>query len=135
MSQVRAVLIIDDEFIILESLRIQLSRILDDSILLEVASSGEEAFAIINEFHDSGPELCMVISDFHLDDIKGTEILTYAHEKFPNSKKIILSGQSDTGLINDFDNRIGLYDRFSKPWEFEEIKASIHKAIYSDRTD
>ena len=131
MLPTRTILLIDDEFIILESLRIQLSRILDDSINLEVASSGEESYALIDEFHSTGVELLMIISDFNLEDVKGTEILSYAHQKYPNSKKIILTGQAETRLIEEFDNSIGLYAKFNKPWEFEEVKDSILKALSS----
>ena len=46
------ILIVDDEFIILESLRIQISRILPDDVLLEAASSGEEAIQLIDDFEN-----------------------------------------------------------------------------------
>ncbi|MFN5182914.1 MAG: response regulator [Bacteroidota bacterium] len=129
MLPTRTILLIDDEFIILESLRIQLSRILDDSINLEVASSGEESYALIDEFHTSGVELLLIISDFNLGDSKGTEVLNYAHQKFPNSKKVILSGQSDIKMIDEFEKNIGLHDRISKPWEFHDLKISIERAL------
>jgi hypothetical protein len=41
MSAKKAILIVDDEFIILESLKIQLERIIDKEIILEVAYSGQ----------------------------------------------------------------------------------------------
>lgn len=129
MSTKKAIIIIDDEFIILESLRIQLSRIIDEDIILEAASSGEESQALIDEFYNDGVDILLIISDYNLDDCKGTTILSYAHKKFPNSKKIILSGQSDIDEISDFDKNIGLHGSFTKPWMFEELKESILKAI------
>ena len=50
MPRNKVILIIDDEFIILESLSIQISLILPENILLEAASSGEESIQLINEF-------------------------------------------------------------------------------------
>jgi DNA-binding NtrC family response regulator len=129
MSTKKAIIIIDDEFIILESLRIQLSRIIDENIILEAAFSGEESQALIDEFYNDGIDIILIISDYNLDDTKGTAILSYAHQKFPNSKKVILSGQSDIDEIADFNNSIGLHASFSKPWIFEELKESILKAI------
>ncbi|MFN6037280.1 MAG: response regulator [Bacteroidota bacterium] len=135
MSKVRAILIVDDEFIILESLRIQLERILDETILIEAASSGEEAFALIDEFHESDVDLVMAISDFNLDDTKGTVVLAYVHEKFPDTKKGLLSGQSEIQQVEECEQKIGLHARFPKPWEFEEIKQSIQQVFYPTKKE
>jgi DNA-binding NarL/FixJ family response regulator len=121
----KAILIVDDEFIILESLRIQISRILPENVLLEAASSGEEAIQLIDDFHNENKNLVLVISDFHLDDLKGTDILRHAVSKFSNIEKVILSGQSNAELIEQFDKDYGLKAVINKPWDFEEIKNII----------
>jgi DNA-binding NtrC family response regulator len=123
----KAVLIVDDEFIILESLKIQLERILDKDVIFELASSGEEANAIIDELYINQINLLLVISDFNLDDCKGTDVLSYCNGKYSNSKKIILSGQLDIDKITHFRESIGLHDLFSKPWSFDELRKSICK--------
>ena len=69
----KLILIIDDEFIILESLRIQLERFLPDDIEVETAYSGEEAVELLKEIWEAGWQLLIVISDFNLGDAKGTE--------------------------------------------------------------
>jgi DNA-binding NtrC family response regulator len=125
----KSILIIDDEFIILESLRIQVSRVISADIMLEVASSGEEAKALIADFKNQGIELIVIISDYNLDDMKGTEILQFAVENFPATKKAILSGQADDDAISAFKNTVGLDARFPKPWDFNEIKAFIQSSI------
>ena len=127
----KALLIIDDEFIILESLRIQLSRILEDDIIVEAASSGEESTEIIDYFYDNNIDLQVIMSDYNLEDVKGTDILTYAHEKFPLSKKIILTGQFDLKNIEDFKKNIGLHGCLSKPWGFDLLKETVLNA-YED---
>jgi DNA-binding NarL/FixJ family response regulator len=125
MSSNKAILIVDDEFIILESLRIQISRILPQEVLLEAASSGEEAIQLIDQFHAENKNLVLVISDFHLDDLKGTDILKYAVSKFSNVEKVILSGQSNAELIQEFKNDYGLNAIINKPWDFSELKDII----------
>jgi DNA-binding NtrC family response regulator len=125
----KAVLIVDDEFIILESLRIQISRVLDSSIILEVASSGEEARIVIEELKAEAVSLCVIISDFNLDDMKGTDVLKYAYEQFPDIKKAILTGQADDDIIKSFKKDIGLDAQFTKPWDFEELKKFIHTSV------
>lgn len=125
MQNNKVILIVDDEFIILESLRIQISRILPDDVLLEAASSGEEAMQLIDDFHNENKNLVLVISDFHLDDLKGTDILKHAVGKFPNTEKVILSGQSNAELIEQFKNEYGLKAVINKPWDFDEINNII----------
>ena len=131
MPNNKVILIIDDEFIILESLSIQISLILPQNILLEAASSGEESIQLINEFKQNGNELVLVISDFNLDDMKGTEILKHSVNLFPKVQKIILTGQADAALITEFKNEYGLDAIINKPWNFEEIKRIILESIKS----
>ena len=131
MQHNKVILIVDDEFIILESLRIQISRILPDVVLLEAASSGEEAIQLIDEFQNENKNLVLVISDFHLDDLKGTDILKHAVNKFPSVEKVILSGQSNAELIEQFKNDYGLTAVINKPWDFGEIQDIILPLVKS----
>ena len=125
MNSNKVILIVDDELIILESLRIQISRILPDVVLLEAASSGDEAIQLIDEFYNENKDLVLVISDFNLDDLKGTDILKHAISKFSTVEKVILSGQSNTELIQQFKNEYGLAAVIDKPWNFGEIEEII----------
>jgi response regulator RpfG family c-di-GMP phosphodiesterase len=129
MSSNKVIVIIDDEFIILESLSIQINLILPANIMLEAASSGEESIQLINELHKNGNELILVISDFNLDDMKGTEVLKHSISLFPKLRKIILTGQADSAIIADFKNEYGLDAIINKPWNFEEIKKIILESI------
>ncbi len=129
MKTKRAILIVDDEFIILESLRAQLSRFLGDEIIVEAASSGEESIEIINYCYENDIDLQVVISDYNLEDMKGTEVLTLVHEKYPLSQKMILTGQADIQKIIDFKNGIGLQECFSKPWGYEHLKETVLNAF------
>lgn len=131
MQHNKVILIVDDEFIILESLRIQISRILPDVVLLEAASSGEEAIQLIDEFQNENKNLVLVISDFHLDDLKGTDILKHAVSKFPSVEKVILSGQSNAELIEQFKNDYGLTAVINKPWDFGDIQDIILPLVKS----
>jgi CheY-like chemotaxis protein len=121
------ILIIDDELIILDSLKIQLERFLGDDFYIEAASSGEEAIELINEFHADNSNLFLVVSDYNLDDMKGTSVLKHAIQKFPESMKVILSGQLDEDDIKNFDTTFGLDLRLGKPWNIYELIEIINK--------
>jgi DNA-binding NtrC family response regulator len=125
----KAIMIVDDEFIILESLRLQLSRLIGPDILLEAASSAQEACSEIEAMSQRGDDLRLVISDFNLDDAKGTDVLKVAASFFPDTLKVILSGQSDNTVLEEFNQTYGLYAFVSKPWDFEQIKQLVESAI------
>ena len=126
MLKNKIILIVDDEFIILESLKIQLSRILASNFELQMASSGEEALGLIDELHQEGEDLALVISDFNIDSYKGTDILRHAITQYPSVKKIILTGQADTKSINDFDLQNGIDAILDKPWDLSSIQTVIN---------
>ena len=126
MLKNKIILIVDDEFIILESLKIQLSRILASNFELQMASSGEEALGLIDELHQEGEDLALVISDFNIDSYKGTDILRHAISQYPSVKKIILTGQADTKSINDFDLQYGIDAILDKPWDLSSIQTVIN---------
>lgn len=124
------ILIIDDEFIILESLRIQLERFLPENVEVEAAYSGEEAFELLDDIASAGWNLQVVVSDFNLGDIKGTEVLRKVKELFPVARRILLSGQAGSDEeIESFMQESGLDLFLSKPWDLSELKSKIELYI------
>lgn len=121
MEQKRIILLVDDEFIILHSLKIQLERFLEDNYVLETASSGEEAFELLDEFHSNNNNLFLVVSDYNLEDMKGTQILTHAVNLFPNVNKVILSGQLEEPEIKKFDAQYKFDLKLEKPWNIYKL--------------
>ena len=120
------ILIVDDEFIILESLRIQLERFLPEDVDVEAAYSGEEAFELLDDIASAGWNLQVVISDFNLGDFKGTEVLKKVKEMFPDTRRILLSGQAGSDEeIELFIQESGLDLFLSKPWDLSELKSKI----------
>lgn len=125
MLKPKVIILVDDEFIILEALKIQLSRILTSSHKLELASSGEEAIGLISDLHEDGEDVALVISDFNIDSYKGTDILRHALKYYPTVKKIILTGQADTSVIDEFEQQYGIDAILEKPWDLGHIKSIL----------
>ena len=129
MKTNKVILIIDDEFIILESLKIQLRRFLnEDDHIIELATSGEEAFEIINDYHTNNLNINLIITDYHLDDMNGINIIDYLHEKFPKSKKYLLTGESENKLEYGIKNST-INGFLPKPWEFELLKSYVLSSL------
>jgi two-component system chemotaxis response regulator CheY len=124
------ILIIDDEFIILESLRIQLERFLPEDVEVEAAYSGEEAYELLDDIAASNWNLQVVVSDFNLGDAKGTEVLRKVKEIFPQTRRILLSGQAGSDEeIETFMKESGLDLFLSKPWDLGELRTRIGEYI------
>src|SRR3990172_453125 len=89
-----AILCIDDEDIVLESLKEQLQLEFDNEFIIEVAESGEEALEIAAEIANDKDELAIVIADFIMPGMNGDELLEKIHNTKPESRKILLTGQA-----------------------------------------
>ncbi len=126
----KVVLIVDDEFIILESLRIQLERFLPEEVSVESAHSGEEAIDLLKEFQEDDLDPLVVISDFNLGDAKGTDVLKEVKQLFPSAKRILLSGQAGSDAeIEAFIKEFGLDLFLSKPWDLSELRQNTEAFI------
>jgi len=132
-----AIICIDDESFILDTLRIQLGKILSPNQFIEIAEKGEEALALCEELQSNGHEIAVVVSDYMIPDIRGDELLKRIHEKSPSTRTIMLTGQATAKAVGNAINYANLYRFISKPWEPEDLKLTVKEAIRSylqDRT-
>lgn len=124
-----AVLCVDDEPIVTESLRSLFYKSLKDVAVIEVAHSAEEAMEVIDELIEDGIELQVVISDYIMPGIKGDELLINIHRKLPKVKKIMLTGQSDIDGVRKAINEAQLYRFLEKPWINDDMVLTIQSAL------
>jgi CheY-like chemotaxis protein len=87
-----AIVCVDDDLPLLHTLREQLLRGLGGACDIELASSGEEALALLEELHDEGVSVPLLISDHHMRGMLGTELLVRAHDRYPQTLAILLTG-------------------------------------------
>ncbi len=128
MKKYKAILCVDDEPIILKSLKAELTQTFGQEYLIEVAESGEEALEIIEEFAQKSIDTLLVISDWLMPDMKGDELLATIHERFPNIAKIMLSGQADNQAIERVKS-ISHGTFVAKPWRKEELYKLINDSL------
>ena len=131
MAMRKFILIIDDEYIILESLRIQLERFLPEDIEVQMAFSGEEAYELLQDSAQSHDvDLLIVISDYNLGDAQGTDVLLKVKELFPAARRILLSGQAGSDAeIEKYIQATKLDLFLTKPWDLQELKLRISEYI------
>ena len=134
--QKSVILCIDDESIILRSLRTELrDAFSQEEIFIEVAESGQDALEIIQELKEDNYQLEVVICDYIMPDIKGDEVLVQIHQVFPDARKIMLTGQSSLEGITYAINHANLYRFIAKPWDPEDMLLTVKEAVKSYRRD
>ncbi|NEP85133.1 MAG: response regulator, partial [Okeania sp. SIO3B3] len=96
----KVIVCVDDELLILESIKYELKKVLDKSINIELAESANEAFDLIDDLVEDQQKILIIVADWLMPDIKGDEFLISIHQKYPNIIKILLTGQADEKIIN-----------------------------------
>lgn len=129
MAKQLAILCVDDESVILESLKEQLKRNLPQHYELESAESGEEALEVIEGLHEEGLEVALVISDQIMPGLQGDELLIRIHQSYPQMLKIMLTGQADAQSVGNVVNQASLYRYISKPWDETDLILTVQEAL------
>lgn len=129
------ILCVDDEDVVLISLRDQLTHYLGNEYTVEIAESGEEALEVLEELLQKGIEIPLIISDQIMPGIKGDELLIKVHDRYPNALKIFLTGQADAAAVGNAVNNANLYRYIAKPWDEADLKLTVTKALYSYARD
>ena len=125
----KAIVCVDDEAIILESLKEQLKRRFGSQYLYEVAESVEEAWEIIEELREENIEILMIISDWLMPEIKGDEFLIKIHKKYPQIVTVMLTGQADNLAVRRAQDDANLYCCLYKPWSEEDLVEIVSSAL------
>jgi CheY-like chemotaxis protein len=124
-----AILCVDDEKIVLDSLQEQLHAHFGDKFQYEIAESVEEAWEVIDDLASQGFDMVLVISDWLMPITKGDEFLIDVHQKFPQTVTIMLTGQADPEAVQNAQDNANLYAYIKKPWTDAELIAKVQEAI------
>jgi CheY-like chemotaxis protein len=125
----RAILCVDDEKIILTSLRDQLRSNFGDRYVYEFAESSNEALEVIEELNEDNMEILIIVSDWLMPDMKGDEFLIRVHEKFPNIVKVMLTGHANTEAIERAKKFADLHRCLHKPWTEQELVEALTSGL------
>lgn len=125
----KIIVCVDDEKVILTSLISQLNNTFGSQYVYEGFSSAEEAWEFIDEVYSEGLTVDLIICDWLMPRIKGDEFLIRVHKRFPDVKKIMLSGQADIDSVEKAKQEANLLKFISKPWDKDELMAEVSKAL------
>lgn len=112
----KAILCVDDEKIVLLSLRDQLSRHFGNSYTYEFAESADEALEVIEELNEDEVKILLIVSDWLMPNMKGDEFLIKVKQQFPEIVTVLLTGQADENAIERTRKYANLHGYIPKPW-------------------
>lgn len=125
----KVILCVDDEKMILNSLKAQLKENLGADFKYETAENADDAMELIDELVDEGASILIIVSDWLMPGIKGDEFLINVHKKHPGIVKVMLTGQADHDAIQRAYKYANLLKCITKPWSEEELIETIKIGI------
>ncbi|MEM6319164.1 MAG: response regulator [Bacteroidota bacterium] len=130
----KAILCVDDEKPILESLKEQITNNLDSQYLVEIAESSDEAWEVIEELVEDGIGILIIVSDWLMPGMKGDEFLIKVHEQYPQIYTVLLTGQADEKAVLNAKENANLFKYLTKPWKEEQL-IDIIKTAYDETSN
>ena len=122
-------LCVDDERMVLDSLRTQLEAAFGDAYIYERAEDAEEALDVINDLNEEGSRVILIISDWLMPGMRGDELLIKIHQNYPNVIKIMLTGQADEVAIERAKKQANLHSCLFKPWLESDLLDTIKSGL------
>ena len=124
-----AILCVDDEVAVLESLEIELQQAFNSKYLCEFAESAAEALEIIEELCEDEVNILVIVSDWLMPGMKGDELLIKIHQKYPQIVTVMLTGQADQAAIERTKTQANLHAFIQKPWKNHELIEAIKSGL------
>jgi signal transduction histidine kinase/CheY-like chemotaxis protein len=125
------VICIDDEPAILQSLKVELRRVLGNECTIETAEGGGEALELLEELQRHHQEVALVLVDYIMPGMKGDDLLKQIHERSPHTFKIMLTGQADMVALGNAIRHANLYRYIAKPWNSDDLGFTVVEAVRS----
>ena len=119
------ILVVDDEEAIRE---IVSSMLIAAQFHPRQASSGREALSLL----ESGEEFDLVLSDLMMAEMDGIALLERTKEKFPDLPVVMVTAVHDISIALQAI-RNGAYDYLLKPFEREQLLATVRRALENRR--
>ncbi|MGL5074394.1 MAG: response regulator, partial [Waterburya sp.] len=124
-----AIICVDDQPGILKSLGEQLKRSLGQGYEIELVDSGAEAIALCAELVAEGIQIPLIISDQIMPQMMGDELLIKLHTLYPDTLKILLTGQANADAVGNLVNAAALYRYVTKPWDETDLILTVEEAL------
>lgn len=129
MSAKEAILVVDDEALILLSLRQELRLAFGPRFAYESAMNAQDALAAIKRLNEQGIATLLVISDWLMPGMRGDELLRLVHSDFPAIKLVLMSGHAEDAQMKTLADEVGLFAYVRKPYRRHELVDIVREAV------
>lgn len=119
----RTILIVDDEEKILKAIQRTLRN---EDYDIFTAPGGEEGLKLLEM-----REFDLVMSDQHMPGMDGVTFLQKVKAEQPQTLTIMLTGAKEIQVAMQAINDAGVYKFIMKPWEDDDLKITIRRALES----
>jgi len=120
-----AILAVDDERIILDSLKGQLERNFGQMYQLEFAENGDEALELAENIIAQGIRVLLVISDYVMPGIQGDDFAKRLKLKYPEIDVVMLTGLMPKEKSDDLLQTNIVVRVIQKPWQEQDLVNTI----------
>ncbi|TCS62227.1 HD domain-containing phosphohydrolase [Varunaivibrio sulfuroxidans] len=122
MPEQDVVLLVDDEENVLSALRRQMRGM---PFALVTANSALQALELAHQ----GGKFSVIIADMNMPAMNGIQLLEVFQKHFPDTVRIMLTGNADQKTAMDAINQGSVFRFFTKPCEREQLQKGIDDAI------
>jgi CheY-like chemotaxis protein len=122
-----AILAVDDEKIILDSIKIQIEKNFSHKFIFDYADNPEEALEVIDELTKEDISLLLVISDYMMPGMTGEEFAIKVKSKIKNANILILTGHMSQEKGLDLMKKNIVLKVMQKPWREDLLIDFINK--------
>ena len=123
------ILCVDDEKVVLDSLKTQLKEAFGATYQYEMAEDAKDALELIDELSEDDASIMLIVSDWLMPGMKGDEFLIQVHQRFPRVIKVMLTGQADDSAIDQAKIQANLHHCLNKPWSEDELIETIKSGL------
>jgi two-component system response regulator HupR/HoxA len=114
------ILVVDDEPDILRSFELSYG----DEFNVVTAESGPRGLDVLKS-----EDVSVIVSDQRMPGMDGSEFLERSMNVRPNAVRIVLTGYTDIDALVRAVNRSRIYRYLSKPWDDEEMRTALTRAV------
>ncbi len=120
MSRKHAILIVDDQPEILNALE----RLLKEDYHVHTTTSSQKGLDLLRE-----RRFALILADQRMPLLTGVEFLSEAIKIQPDCSRILITAYADINASIDAINKGQIFQYISKPWEPDELKLIVQRAI------
>jgi DNA-binding NtrC family response regulator len=131
MDEEKAIVIVDDEAIILLAMKNELVRKLPRNFHVETAIDADHAIELIESLYERNVPVVLILSDWLMPGTKGDEFIALTKAKHPDIHCILVSGQADAKRIAQTRLETLLDDFIEKPWGSKRLFQAVMGCLES----